>query len=261
MTEKKNTPTPDLYVRSALFYLVLFAFTLLHTSLAMIYGPALPYRKRFHYVIGNYTRFVTHWLRICCGVDYQVIGKENIPDDACVIYSKHQSTWETFFLQTLFAPQVQVIKKELLSIPFFGWAFTMLAPIAIDRANRKEAMEQVISQGSERLNNNIWVLVFPEGTRVDPGQRKPFTKGAARLAVGTNKPILPIAHNSGEHWPNGRFLKYPGTIKVIIGEPIQSRGKSVDELNQLGERWINDTVNNISAIKADEALAGCELNS
>lgn len=255
MSSQNTEITSELYVRSALFYLVLFVFTLVHTSLAMVYGPALPYKKRFHYVIGNYTRFVISWLKICCGVQYDIIGKENIPDEACVIYSKHQSTWETFFLQNVFSPQVQVIKKELLAIPFFGWAFSMLAPIAIDRRNKKESMAQIIEQGKSRLDDNIWVLIFPEGTRVNPGDKKPFSKGAARLAVGAGKPILPIAHNSGEHWPNGKFLKYPGTIKVVIGEPIPSVGKTVDELNTLGERWIHDTVNEISATKWEGATA------
>ncbi|MCP5169473.1 MAG: 1-acyl-sn-glycerol-3-phosphate acyltransferase [Hahellaceae bacterium] len=256
MSEKKIEASAELYVKSALFYLVLFTFTLVWTSMGMIIAPALPYRRRFNFIIGNYTRFVIHWLRLCCNVSYQVIGTENIPKEPCIIYSKHQSTWETFFLQTLFSPQAPVIKKELLSIPFFGWCFSLLAPIAIDRSKKREAMAQIISQGQERLEDNIWVLIFPEGTRVNPGERKPFSKGAARLSVTTGKPILPVAHNSGDHWPNQQFLKYPGQIKVVIGAAISPEGKTIETLNAEGEQWVNSTTQAIHVNSREQDYFG-----
>ncbi len=237
----------SVYLRSAVFYVVLFVFTIVFTSTCTIIGPALPYKVRFRVIIQGYTKFVTEWLRICCKVDYRLEGLEHIPDQPCVIVSKHQSTWETFFLQTLFAPQTQVIKKELLAIPFFGWAFSLVQPIAIDRSNRKEAMKQVLEQGAEKLNNNVWVLVFPEGTRMNPGKTRPFSKGAAALAKHASRPMLPVAHNAGEHWPNDGYLKYPGTIRVVFGPPIHTQNKSVDELTRDAENWINNTVDEISA--------------
>lgn len=238
-----------LVVRSALFYLVLTVYTIFWASLSMIVGPFLPFRARYIFIIHWWTRFVMVWLRISCGITYVVEGKENIPQKPCILYSKHQSTWETFFLQTLFIPQTQVIKRELLSIPFFGWAFKLVSPIAIDRRDRRTAMNQVISQGKERLRDGIWVLIFPEGTRVNPGQRRPFTKGGARLAEASGYPLLPIAHNAGEHWPNNKFLKYPGQIRVVIGPQIHPAGKSADQMTEEGQRWIDETVERISRIK------------
>lgn len=241
---------PLVYLRSGLFYLCFLLFTLFWATLVIVIGPALPYRRRFQFAIGDYTRAIMWLLRFCCGIHYQVSGMENIPERPCIIYSKHQSTWETFFLQTLFAPQAQVIKKELLSIPFFGWAFSLLAPIAIDRSKRREAMEEIIRQGRKRLDDQIWVLIFPEGTRVNAGQRKAFTRGGATLAKATGYPLLPIAHNAGLFWPNNRFLKFPGTVQVVIGRPITPTQGTVEDLTEEGQRWINDTVEGLSGGEA-----------
>ncbi|WP_097459522.1 lysophospholipid acyltransferase family protein [Mangrovitalea sediminis] len=237
---------PLIYLRSGCFYLCFFLFTIVWSILAMIAGPTLPYNQRFRFIIGNYARAIMWLLRWCCDIHYHVSGLDNIPERPCVIYSKHQSTWETFFLQTLFAPQSQVIKKGLLAIPFFGWAFSLLAPIAIDREKRREAMEEVITQGKRRLDDGIWVLIFPEGTRVNPGERKPFSRGGATLAKESGYPLLPIAHNAGLFWPNNRFLKFPGTVRVVIGRPIAPDQLAVEALTATGERWINDTVEALS---------------
>jgi len=244
-------------LRSALFYVVLVVSVIIWASLVIVISPFLPFHKRYVFAITWWSRFITRALSICCNITYRVEGLENIPAQACIVYSNHQSTWETFFLQTLFYPQATVIKKELLSIPFFGWGFSMVSPIAIDRSDRKNAMQQVMEQGSQRLKDGIWVMIFPEGTRVDAGQRKPFSHGGARLALASGAPLLPIAHNAGEHWPNNRFLKYPGEIRVVIGAPIWPEGKSEAELTAEGERWINATVDRISHRgQASDALLG-----
>lgn len=242
-------------LRSALFQVVLVVSVIIWASLVVIVSPFLPFRRRYVFAITWWSRFITWALKVCCNISYRVEGLENIPKQACIVYSNHQSAWETFFLQTLFYPQATVIKKELLSIPFFGWGFSRVSPIAIDRSDRKTAMQQVIEQGTQRLKDGIWVMIFPEGTRVDAGQRKPFTHGGARLAIASGVPLLPIAHNAGEHWPNNRFLKIPGEIRVVIGTPIWPQGKTETELTAEGERWINNTVDRIS----QTAYTGAEL--
>lgn len=259
--EKASAPKASLsvYVRTTIFYIVLVVFTIIFTSTATIFGPALPYEKRFKWIIQGYTKFVITWLKISCNIHYELYGTDNIPETPCIICSKHQSTWETFFLQTLFAPQTQVIKKELLNIPFFGWAFSLVEPIAIDRNNRKDAIKQVISQGTEKLNRGVWVLIFPEGTRIPPGEKKEFSRGGATLSKETGSPLLPVAHNAGEHWPNHSLLKHPGTIKVVFGPLIQPSGKAINQINSEVETWINHTVDNIRLVNSDADLLSYAL--
>lgn len=249
-----NRPAPhwEIYLRSGLFQIVFAAFTVVWSVLVMLFSPAMPYRTRFNFAIGIYARVINRLLFLICQIEVDVIGRENIPENPCIIYSKHQSTWETFFLQTLFVPQCQVIKRELLMIPFFGWAFSLLAPIAIDRSKRREAMTQVLEQGEQRLNDGIWILIFPEGSRIPPGQRKPFTRGGATLAQATGRPLLPIAHNAGLHWPNNQFLKYPGKIRLVIGQPVPPQGVAVEQLTAQAEQWINQTSEELLSVDALE---------
>ena len=229
-----------LIARSTLFYTLLVPFTILWCSAALVYGPFLNFEQRSRIIIALWCRTVMVLLRWCCGIRYEVQGADNIRPGS-ILYSKHESTWETFFIQTLIQPQTQVIKQELLNVPFFGWAFTLVNPIAIDRSDRKKAMAQLMAQGTERLNAGISLMIFPEGTRVDPGQYKPFTKGGARLAIAAGKPLVPIAHNAGDYWPNGRLIKYPGTIRMVIGQPISPKGQDEDSLTRIAERWVLET--------------------
>jgi len=241
MSRQPQPPAWELYLRSGLFYVFFIAFTVVWSTVVIIVAPAMPYRRRFAFSIGIYCRVIENLLEAICRIRVEVAGRERIPAEPCIIYSKHQSTWETFYLQVLFAPQCQVIKRELLFIPFFGWAFTLLAPIAIDRSKGREAMAQVIEQGRERLKDGVWILIFPEGTRIEPGQRKPFHRGGATLAHNTGSALLPVAHNAGLYWPNRRFLKYPGTIRMVIGEPLTPAGLEVEELTARAEKWVNET--------------------
>ena len=173
-----------------------------------------------------------------CGLRYRIIGRENIPATPSIILSKHQSAWETLAFQEIFPPQVWVLKKELLRIPFFGWGLAMTSPIAIDRSARKKALEQIVEQGKDRLKQGFWIVIFPEGTRIPPGQRGKYRIGGAWLATHTNVPVVPVAHNAGEFWGKNSFVKRPGTITVSIGQPIDPTGMEAGELNAQVEAWI-----------------------
>jgi 1-acyl-sn-glycerol-3-phosphate acyltransferase len=155
-----------------------------------------------------------------------------------VVLSKHQSAWETLAFQVIFPPQVYVIKRELLWIPFFGWGLAMLSPIAIDRSAGMRAVKQMLMQGKDRLKQGFWVIVYPEGTRTLPGARGSYQIGGAAIAAYAGAPVLPVAHNAGRCWGRKAFLKYPGLITVSIGPAIESRGVKADALTRQAEDWI-----------------------
>jgi 1-acyl-sn-glycerol-3-phosphate acyltransferase len=227
---------PMIWLRSAIFnlgmWLMLIPFSLLAILLAPF--PAL-FRSR---MIAGWARFVVWWLTLTCGVRYRVIGREHIPKHPCVILAKHQSAWETIAFQAIFPPQIWVLKKSLLLLPFFGWAIWALKAIAIDRSAGREALKQLVSQGKDRLALGLNVVVFPEGTRVAPGKRGKYHIGGARLATHTGALAVPVAHNAGEFWRKNSLLKHPGTITVSIGTPIDTTGMKADELNRQVEAWI-----------------------
>lgn len=178
-------------------------------------------------------------LRSICGLDYRIRGDERLPARGCVALSKHQSAWETIALRAILPPaQTWVLKRELLWVPFFGWALAPYRPIAIDRQSGRTAVKQLVEQGAHWLSRGNWVIIFPEGTRVAPGQRKRYGVGGALLAAQTQTPIVPIAHNAGVYWQRRALMKYPGCIEVVIGEPIMPAGKSAHDLNREVENWI-----------------------
>ncbi len=186
-------------------------------------------------------------LKHCCGLSYEVEGLENLPaDKAAIILSKHQSAWETIATRQFIRPQTALLKQSLLKIPFGGWALATLKPIAIDRQNQKEALRMLLEQGEARLREGLNIMVFPEGTRVAPGQSKKFNAGGAMLAQKTGYPVVPLAHNAGEFWPRNSFLKYPGCIKVKIGPAIETAGKKSKEINAEAEAWIEQAMQRIT---------------
>lgn len=189
---------------------------------------------------------MTRAATVICGVRYRVIGAENIPRQPCVILSKHQSAWETLAWQTIFPPQVWVMKRELLWIPFFGWGLAMLSPIAINRGSGSKALRQMAEQGRERLNAGFCIVIFPEGTRVAPGQRAAYHPGGAWLTVKTGALALPVAHNAGECWRKNAFIKRPGLITVSIGKAVSPAGLSAAELNLRIEDWIESEMPKLS---------------
>ena len=154
------------------------------------------------------------------GLKYRVIGRENIPAKPSVICCKHQSGWETLATQKIFPLQVFVAKRELFKIPFFGWGLKLTRTIGIDRGNPQRASQQIVEQGSKRKAEGLWITIFPEGTRIKPGYRGRYKAGAARMAQLLQMDLVPVALNSGEFWPRNSFLKYPGTVTVVIGTPI-----------------------------------------
>jgi len=159
--------------------------------------------------------------------------------------SKHQSTWETMGLQQIFPPQTFVVKRELLKVPFFGWGLAAMKPIAIDRGAGHKAVQQIVTQGIERLKQGIWIVIFPEGTRVHPGQKIRYKLGGAILAAKSGYPVIPVALDSGKYWPKKQFLKKPGTIHVVIGPPIQTRDRNPDDILADVEEWIESTMKRI----------------
>ena len=182
-----------------------------------------------------------------CGLDAEIKGRENIQTIPCgIVFSKHQSTWETLALKTIFSPEAWVIKKELLSVPFFGWAARLVEPIALDRKAGRKAVDQLIEQGRKRLDAGRWVIIFPEGTRTQPGKKGHYKLGGAMLASATGYPVIPVAHNAGQYWPRHSFVKYPGTIQVRIGKPIPPEGKTAQEILVLAENWIEAQMQDIT---------------
>jgi len=186
-------------------------------------------------------------LKFFCGIDFKVEGKENLTTvDTAIILSKHQSTWETLALHS-FTPYVRwVFKRELMRIPVFGWALALTDPIAINRGAGRAAIKQLVKEGTKKLNAGKWMVLFPEGTRTPPGHTSKYKIGGALLASKSGYPVIPIAHNAGEFWPKHSFIKWPGTISVVIGPAIESKGRSADEINEDVFNWIENTMKNIS---------------
>lgn len=225
-----------LFVRSSI-YAVLQTITAIFFSLLGVLLWPLPFKWRY--------KVVSHWavtnlwlLKVICGIRYEVEGEELIPDEPCVVLCKHQSAWETLALQAIFPPQVWVLKRELLWIPFFGWGLASLNPIAIDRKAGRKALQQVVEQGKDRLKSGAWVVVFPEGTRVAPGTMKKFGIGGARLATDSGHSVIPVVHDAGKIWPKDGFIKHPGVIKLKIGAKIPTQGKTATEINDIVFEWM-----------------------
>ena len=194
-------------------------------------------------------RIAASWCRVnlwgarwICGIRFRMIGAENIPSTPHIVLSKHSSTWETLALTQFFPPLAYVAKKELLSIPFFGWGFALASPITIDRSAGTDAMQQIATQGRERFSQGFWIVFYPEGTRIRAGQRGKYKTGGARLAIELDAPVLPIAHNAGYLWPKGLFGKRSGTLTVSIGKPIAASGKDPQTLMAEVEDWIEAEV-------------------
>jgi len=197
-------------------------------------------------VIGLWAHFVIWALGAICGLRHEVEGIENLPDKPFVIFSKHQSAWETIAYQTIFPPLAYVLKRSLLYIPFFGWGLAATGPIKIDRASIRKALEQVIKQGAKVLEQGRAVVIFPEGTRIEPGKHGTYHASASLLAIRCGAPLVPVAHNAGDYWRRREFVKRPGVIKVRIGEPIYPDGYKPKQLNQIAENWVRETMVQIS---------------
>ncbi|WCN07679.1 lysophospholipid acyltransferase family protein [Marinomonas mediterranea] len=230
------------WIGSILFLIIYSVLTGFTGVVAPTIAFFLPERCR-QPVLNVHNHILLFLFRVVCGVRVEIEGLENVPKGRpVVLVSNHQSEWETYLLQVLTTPISTVLKKELLSIPFFGWGLRMVQPIAIDRSKRAGALKQILKQGKERIASGRSVLIFPEGTRAKPGQEKAFNKGAAMLAASAKVPILPMVHNAGHVWPSRTWKRYSGEIKVSIGKLIESEGRSTSEIHEEMESWMRTTM-------------------
>jgi len=226
------------FARSSLFALALVLVTPAYALVALATFP-LPRMTRYR-VISGWSRLVLFLSRKILGIDWRVEGRENLPSRPAVILAKHQSAWETLAFQLIFPPQVHVLKRELLWIPFFGWGLALMSPIAIDRSRGVAALRSMARRGRERLRQGFWVVVFPEGTRVAPGERRQYQLGGAWLAAACGAPVVPVAHNAGLYWPRNAFVKRPGTVTVRIGPTIEPGNRDAKTIIAMAEAWIEE---------------------
>lgn len=243
--------------RSALFLLLATLLTIPFGVLVTL-AIALPMTVRYR-VIAVWRCGFMALCRHVLGIRYRVLGRENIPAGPAVVMAKHQSAWETVGLQEIFPPLVFVLKRELLRMPFFGWGLAAMKMISIDRAAGKDALKQVFEQGQERLAAGYWVVIFPEGTRVAPGETARFKPGGAHLAVRSGVKVVPVAHDAGEIWGKGALRISPGLITVSIGPAIDPAGKTSTAINTLAAAWIDAEMRRLSPHRypaPSDAVAG-----
>ncbi|MBK1674093.1 1-acyl-sn-glycerol-3-phosphate acyltransferase [Ectothiorhodospira shaposhnikovii] len=233
-------PTFEIRLRSLLFFLLYNLMGIVHSMISLLAAPFQTFEQRYRFV-NLWTRATMWLLRTLNGIHIQVEGLEHVPrDEPLVIMSNHQSEWETFYLQLLVSPQATVVKRELLKIPFFGWGLALLKPIPIDRGSPASALKTILKTGKERLDEGISVVIYPEGSRQQPGQLGRFNAGGAMLACRAGRRVLPVAHNAGDCWPHGSLMRYPGTIFLRIGPPMSCEAGDVKGLNARVEQWIRD---------------------
>jgi len=244
---KKSYSTPNLFIRSLIFSIYTIITMIPYSFICL---AALTCSLKFrHTLIRKYMNAYFHVLKKVCHLDYRIEGRENIPEGRNgIIMCKHSSTWETFFLPQYFHTPAPIAKRELAWIPFFGWGLAVCDPIFINRNDKKSAMQQIIEKGRKCLDQGRSIMVFPEGTRIPFGQAGHYKKGGARLAAATGYPIIPIAHNAGWYWPRRTFIKKPGTITVVIGPLIESKGREADELLKQTRDWIESTMTRIVSL-------------
>ncbi|HVE06350.1 MAG TPA: lysophospholipid acyltransferase family protein [Paraburkholderia sp.] len=244
------------FLRSLLLLVFFIVWTVPYATACFIAFPFMRADRRYWMAVG-WCRVVVTVARYLAGIRYEVRGRENLPDGPAVLLSKHQSAWETVALPALMPrPLCYVFKRELLYVPFFGWALGMLKMVHIDRKEGKNAFASVTRQGKVRMAEGAWVIMFPEGTRTPTGKQGKYKTGGARFAIATGAPVVPIAHNAGRVWPRNSFIKYPGIVTVSIGKPIDTSGLSPDEVNMRVETWIEAEMRRI-----DPAAYGAGQNS
>ncbi len=226
-----------LFARSLLFALGMLIISPIFSILIIVIAPftsSIACSRMASY----WAHCALFWLKLTCNLGFEVRGRENIPNHPSIILCKHQSAWETIALQTIFPPQIWVLKRELLYIPILGWAWWAMDTIPIDRSAGREALKKLVTHGKDRLKKGLFVVIFPEGTRIAPGARSKYHIGGAWLATHTQTTVVPVAHNAGLFWRKNAFIKQPGTIILSIGKPIETADLKTDALNQQVEDWI-----------------------
>jgi 1-acyl-sn-glycerol-3-phosphate acyltransferase len=239
-------------LRSVLFVLFL-TVTVIPWALAVLVYSAFVRGDKVYWLCVGWLNTAIWGAKVICGVHARLHGTQNLPDTPVVLLPKHQSTWETFAFPGLMPrPLAYVFKRELLYIPFFGWAMGRMDMIHIDRSKRTEAWNRVAEQGRKFMAQGHWVIMFPEGTRIARGQKGNYKSGGTRLAVQTERPVLPVAVTSARCWPRKSFILRPGLIDVSIGPAIPSTGREPDELMREVEAWIEAEMHRLDP----EAYAG-----
>lgn len=233
-----------LYLRSFLFFIFMVVTAILF---ALLGGLTWPFSFATRYrLISQWAKLNIRWLKFTCNLSYEVEGLEHLPQQTAIVFCKHASTWETLALQAILPPQTWVLKRELLRVPFFGWGLALLKPVAIDRASGRQALKQLVERGKVCLDEGRWLIIFPEGTRMEPGKMRKFGFGGAMLAEKSGHPVVPVAHNAGYFWPRHGFLKKPGVIRVKIGPVIDSKDLKAAEINERAEQWMVQAMTEIT---------------
>ncbi|WP_264181777.1 lysophospholipid acyltransferase family protein [Hydrogenophaga taeniospiralis] len=226
----------------AVLHLLFMVVTVIPWALAVVVAAPFMKPERIYWMCARWLKLAVDGGTVILGIHNRVIGFENLPVGAtapAVLLVKHQSLWETFSMAALMPhPLAFVFKKELLKVPFFGWAMARMDMIHIDRADGARAFAKVVQQGQRLLDQGTWVIMFPEGTRIERGQKGTYKSGGTRLAIRTGAPVIPVAVTSAKCWPRKAFIKKPGVVEFSIGKPIPSQGRKPDELMLEVENWI-----------------------
>jgi 1-acyl-sn-glycerol-3-phosphate acyltransferase len=242
------------WIGSILFTVYLFVSVPIWGTIVCLTAP-LPRRYTYTGAL-MWVDSVLWLLRVLCRLDYRVEGRENLPARNCVVLLKHSSAWETIAQLRIFPPQTWVLKRELMWTPVLGWVLWLLKPIAIDRRGGGVAVQQVLEQGRKRLAEGLWVMIFPEGTRMPIGVTRRYGMSGALLAAAEGLPIVPVAHNAGYFWPRRGWLKRAGTVRLVIGPPIETRGAEPRTVNEHAQRWIEDALVELAPLDSRVADAG-----
>lgn len=242
---------PLLWIRSLGFYIGLVLSTLLWGTVLTVLALFFPYRYRMRLVIRPWVGFVLWWLRVTCSIRVQINGLDHLGCTPGVLFFKHMSTWDALFSQMIVAPLTTVIKKGLLWIPCFGWAFWVTRPIPILRNQPVKAFKQLLTLGQQRLADGYWVALFPEGARIKPGRVERFQIGGARLVKESGCCAYVVAHNGGHHWQHKHFTKQPGTIQVRISPPITANNRPAEDLNEELEGWMREQMKELDPATED----------
>lgn len=225
-------------IRLSAFYVGIIPATILIATSGWICAP-LP-ASWCYKIITSWSHFFIWWAKVTCGLQYNVIGREKLPTAPFVVLCNHQSMWETIFMQVLLPPQSWVLKRELLWIPFFGWGLALIKPIAVYR-DRLADIKFILKQGVKRITAGRCVVFYPEGTRVQIGTTRRYSRTGAALAIAAKVPVVPIAHNAGNFWPRGPWIKKSGIITISIGQAIlTSDDQDTSTITRRAEEWINE---------------------